>query len=61
MNPMVEDNLTEFKWSVPNLEGIRSFAYQILGWYEQKVDDLLIPLTKQLHQNLQVYSFIYYK
>ncbi|KAJ8325619.1 DNA repair protein rad2 [Batrachochytrium dendrobatidis] len=50
INPVVDQDLTNFTWGEPDLEGIRHFLEHKLQWSHETVDQTLVPVIKQMHQ-----------
>ena len=50
VNPEVDDDETEFKWGVPNLDQIRSFLMYNVKWTQGQVDEVLVPLIKDINR-----------
>ncbi|TIC16881.1 PIN domain-like protein [Wallemia mellicola] len=38
----------EFVWGIPNLDELREYLYNYLGWPAHKVDDTIIPVMKHM-------------
>jgi hypothetical protein len=47
MNPEVDTSKAPFRWSDPNLEGLRSMLKYKLGWEDSKVDTVILPVIKR--------------
>ncbi|XP_071085073.1 DNA excision repair protein ERCC-5-like [Haliotis cracherodii] len=50
LNPTVEDSTETFSWGSPDLDLLRDYASEKLGWNKQKADDLVLPVLKQLNK-----------
>ncbi|KAI5955247.1 RAD2 [Candida jiufengensis] len=48
--PQVDTDKSEFKWGVPNLDQIRSFLMYNVGWTQERVDEVMIPLIRDLNK-----------
>ncbi|GAA93747.1 uncharacterized protein L969DRAFT_92334 [Mixia osmundae IAM 14324] len=48
LNPDVETSSERFTWGLPDLDGLRHFLMDSLGWAAPKVEDLLLPLIKRM-------------
>ena len=48
--PQVDDDTTDFKWGVPNLNGIRSFLMYNLSWSQGRVDEVMVPLIRDMNR-----------
>lgn len=53
LNPEVEDDTTPFKWGVPNLDQIRSFLMYNVGWSQSRVDEVMVPLIRDMNRKKQ--------
>ena len=49
-HPEVDHDRSEFKWGVPNLDQIRSFLMYNLRWTQDKVDEVMIPLIRDMNR-----------
>ena len=49
-SPDVDETLTNFQWGAIDLDAIRDFMYEKVGWEAQKVDDVLIPVMKEMRK-----------
>ncbi|CCH59603.1 hypothetical protein TBLA_0B07870 [Henningerozyma blattae CBS 6284] len=50
MNPEVDHDSTAFKWGVPDLDMLRTFMRNKIGWQKEKSDEILIPLIRTINQ-----------
>ncbi|KAK6454991.1 uncharacterized protein RJT20DRAFT_54120 [Scheffersomyces xylosifermentans] len=48
--PEVDHDRSEFKWGVPSLDQIRSFLMYNLRWTQSKVDEVLVPLIRDMNR-----------
>lgn len=48
--PQVDNDTSEFKWGVPNLNGIRSFLMYNLNWSQTRVDEVMVPLIRDMNR-----------
>ncbi|XP_065495874.1 DNA excision repair protein ERCC-5 [Caloenas nicobarica] len=51
LKPVVDESRGLFTWGKPDVEQIREFCQDHFGWTKTKVDEILLPVIKQL--NLQ--------
>ncbi|XP_071663317.1 DNA excision repair protein ERCC-5 [Patagioenas fasciata] len=51
LKPVVDESRSSFTWGKPDVEQIREFCQDHFGWTKTKVDEILLPVIKQL--NLQ--------
>lgn len=53
MNPEVDHDKTPFQWSVPDLDMLRKFLQNHIGWSWEKTDEVLIPLIRDINKRKQ--------
>ena len=46
MNPNVDTSSIDFEWGAPDLNGIRKFMWEKVGWNTEKVNNALLPAIK---------------
>ncbi|XP_010127248.1 PREDICTED: DNA repair protein complementing XP-G cells, partial [Chlamydotis macqueenii] len=51
LKPVVDETRGSFTWGKPDVEQIREFCQDHFGWTRTKIDEILLPVIKQL--NLQ--------
>jgi DNA excision repair protein ERCC-5 len=49
-HPTVDSSEEPFKWGLPDLDALRMFFEQELGWGETKVDELLLPIIQKMNR-----------
>lgn len=49
LNPEVDHDKTPFVWANPDLDMLRGFLYSYLGWPQEKADEVLIPLIRDIN------------
>ncbi|XP_014342998.1 DNA excision repair protein ERCC-5 [Latimeria chalumnae] len=49
LKPTVDDSKGAFSWGQPDLEQIREFCGSRFGWSRTKLDEVLLPVMKQLN------------
>ncbi|XP_013421180.1 DNA repair protein complementing XP-G cells homolog isoform X2 [Lingula anatina] len=49
LQPTVEDSRERFSWGRPDLDLLREFGSERCGWTRKKVDEMLLPVMKQLN------------
>ncbi|KAK0469719.1 uncharacterized protein EV420DRAFT_1496229 [Desarmillaria tabescens] len=47
-HPVVDESDEPFKWGLPDLDALRGFLHEELGWPQSKVDDLLVPIIQKM-------------
>ncbi|KAF9525645.1 hypothetical protein CPB83DRAFT_795955 [Crepidotus variabilis] len=52
-HPTVDSSEEPFKWGMPDLDGLRLFLQQELGWKQDKVDELLLPIIQKMNKRNQ--------
>ncbi|XP_067669415.1 DNA excision repair protein ERCC-5-like [Haliotis asinina] len=50
LNPTVDESTETFSWGSPDLDLLRDYAKEKLGWNKVKADDLMLPVLKQLNK-----------
>ncbi|KAI6108074.1 PIN domain-like protein [Pisolithus sp. B1] len=55
-HPTVDSSEEPFKWGIPDLDALRHFIKEELGWDQSKVDDLLMPIIQKMSRRNQVTS-----
>ncbi|GEQ68141.1 hypothetical protein JCM33374_g1808 [Metschnikowia sp. JCM 33374] len=48
--PEVDHDESEFKWGVPSLDQIRSFLMYNVGWSQERVDEVMVPLIRNINK-----------
>lgn len=51
--PEVDHSDEQIKWGVPNLDQIRSFLMYNVGWTQERVDEVMVPLIKDMNRKLR--------
>ncbi|KAF9243402.1 hypothetical protein BU15DRAFT_86379 [Melanogaster broomeanus] len=55
-HPTVDTSEEPFKWGMPDLDALRHFLNDELGWNATKVDDLLLPIIQKMSKRNQAAS-----
>lgn len=55
-HPVVDSSEEPFKWGLPDLDALRHFIHDELGWDQSKVDDLLMPIIQKMNRRNQATS-----
>lgn len=50
LEPDVDKNPEQFQWGVPDLEGLRRFLMATIGWSQERTDEVLVPVIKDLNR-----------
>ncbi|KAG8213306.1 hypothetical protein J3R82DRAFT_11785 [Butyriboletus roseoflavus] len=53
-HPTVDSSEEPFKWGMPDLDALRHFLHEELGWNATKVDDLLLQIIQKMSRRNQV-------
>ena len=48
MNPQVDQSIPKLEWKLPNIISIRKFMQDRLEWDSKKVDEIVLPLIKNM-------------
>ncbi|XP_075748554.1 rad2 superfamily protein mus201 [Rhipicephalus microplus] len=48
LEPTVDDSRETFSWGTPDLDALRTYPFKKLGWSQEKLDDLLLPVLKRM-------------
>ncbi|AQZ12221.1 RAD2 (YGR258C) [Zygosaccharomyces parabailii] len=48
--PEVDNDKTEFVWGTPDLDMLRAFFKRKVGWPQEKTDEVLIPLIRDINK-----------
>lgn len=52
-NPDIDKNMTPFKWGHVDLDGIRDYLEDKIGWGRTKVDEILLPVMKEINRKAE--------
>lgn len=50
LHPDVDDSPEPFQWGVPDLEGLRRFLMATIGWSQERTDEVLVPVIKDMNR-----------
>lgn len=50
LQPEVDSNPEKFQWGVPDLEGLRQFLMTTIGWSQERTDEVLVPVIKDMNK-----------
>ncbi|KAI9652727.1 MAG: DNA repair protein rad2 [Alyxoria varia] len=48
--PEVDSDPNSFHWGIPDLDGLRSFLMSTIGWNQERTDEVLVPVIKDINQ-----------
>ena len=50
LKPEVDSDPAEFQWGVPDLDKLRSFLMATIGWSNERVDEVLVPVIRDMNR-----------
>jgi DNA excision repair protein ERCC-5 len=50
--PEVDSDAQAFQWGVPDLDALRSFLMATIGWSQERTDEVLVPVIKDMNRRL---------
>ena len=50
LKPEVDSTPEPFQWGVPDLEGLRQFLMQTIGWTPERTDEVLVPVIRDMNK-----------
>lgn len=50
LHPDVDATPDPFQWGVPNLDNLRSFLMATIGWSQERTDEVLLPVIKDMNR-----------
>jgi DNA excision repair protein ERCC-5 len=53
LEPEVDNDPSEFQWGVPDLNGLRNFLMATIGWSQERTDEVLVPVIRDMNQRSQ--------
>jgi DNA excision repair protein ERCC-5 len=53
IHPEVDSDPSAFEWGVPDLEGLREFLMNTVGWSKERTNDILLPVVKDMNKKIQ--------
>jgi DNA excision repair protein ERCC-5 len=53
LQPEVDKDPSAFMWGVPDLAALRSFLMSTIGWTNERVDEILVPVIRDLNRREQ--------
>ncbi|KAJ3281351.1 DNA repair protein rad2, partial [Borealophlyctis nickersoniae] len=48
INPQIDEDTTNFVWGTPDTDGLREYMEDKLGWDEKRVDEVLVPVVREM-------------
>ncbi|EME87299.1 uncharacterized protein MYCFIDRAFT_147956 [Pseudocercospora fijiensis CIRAD86] len=52
LKPEVDSNPEAFQFGVPDLDALRSFLMATIGWTQERTDEVLVPVIKDMNRRL---------
>lgn len=52
LEPEVDADPQAFQWGVPDLDKLRSFLMATIGWTQERTDEVLVPVIKDMNRRL---------
>lgn len=49
-HPQVDDDKSEFKWGIPDLDLIRLYLMYNIQWLQARIDEILVPLVRDMNR-----------
>ncbi|GAD94986.1 DNA excision repair protein Rad2 [Paecilomyces variotii No. 5] len=53
LEPEVDSDPSPFQWGVPDLNALRNFLMATIGWDQQRTDEVLVPVIRDMNQREQ--------
>ncbi|KAL1986798.1 hypothetical protein VTN96DRAFT_5663 [Rasamsonia emersonii] len=53
LKPEVDSDPSPFQWGVPDLNGLRSFLMSTVGWSQERTDEVLVPVIRDMNRREQ--------
>lgn len=50
LEPEVDSNTESFQWGVPDLDKLRSFLMTTIGWSQERMDEILVPVVRDMNK-----------
>lgn len=50
LKPEIDSDPSQFIWGVPDLDGLRSFLMQNIGWSPERTDEVLVPVIRDMNR-----------
>ncbi|EAQ92800.1 hypothetical protein CHGG_01035 [Chaetomium globosum CBS 148.51] len=50
LHPDVDSNTEPFQWGVPDLDGLRQFLMNTIGWGQERTDEVLVPVIRDMNK-----------
>ncbi|KAL2863832.1 ssDNA endodeoxyribonuclease RAD2 [Aspergillus lucknowensis] len=53
LEPEADSDPSPFQWGVPDLHGLRNFLMATIGWSQERTDEVLVPVIRDMNQREQ--------
>ncbi|KAL4784545.1 hypothetical protein BJX76DRAFT_326891 [Aspergillus varians] len=53
LQPEADRDPSAFQWGVPDLHGLRTFLMATIGWDQERTDEVLVPVIRDINQREQ--------
>ncbi|KAJ5748610.1 uncharacterized protein N7511_010306 [Penicillium nucicola] len=53
LEPEVDADPSQFQWGVPDLNGLRHFLMSTIGWSQERTDEVLVPVIRDMNRRDQ--------
>ncbi|KAL4793186.1 hypothetical protein BDV19DRAFT_367151 [Aspergillus venezuelensis] len=53
LEPEADRDPSAFQWGVPDLHGLRNFLMATIGWTQERTDEVLVPVIRDINQREQ--------
>ncbi|KAL2136289.1 hypothetical protein VTI74DRAFT_4524 [Chaetomium olivicolor] len=50
LHPEVDSSPEPFQWGVPDLDGLRQFLMNTIGWSQERTDEVLVPVIRDMNK-----------
>jgi len=50
LEPEVDSNTESFQWGVPDLDKLRGFLMTTIGWSQERMDEILVPVVRDMNK-----------
>jgi DNA excision repair protein ERCC-5 len=53
LEPEVDADPSQFQWGIPDLNGLRNFLMATIGWSQERTDEVLVPVIRDMNRRDQ--------
>lgn len=54
LEPEADRDPSTFQWGIPDLHGLRNFLMATIGWSQERTDEVLVPVIRDINQREEV-------